>query len=75
MRWLVELVRDRNTKEPAPDETLAIIKRAGKMGLILTRAGLYSNGIRLLPPLNASDAILNEGLDVLESAIAAATEQ
>ena len=72
---LVELVRDRNTKEPAPDETLAIIKRAGKMGLILIRAGLYSNGIRLLPPLNASDAILNEGLDVLESAIAAATEQ
>jgi len=29
-----------------------------------------SNGIRLMPPLVAEDALLNEGLDVLEAAIA-----
>jgi 4-aminobutyrate aminotransferase/(S)-3-amino-2-methylpropionate transaminase len=68
---LIELVRDRQTKEPAPDETLAIIRRAASKGLILIRAGLFSNCIRLMPPLVAEDALLEEGLDVLESAIAA----
>ena len=72
---LVEFVRDRKTKEPAPEETLAIIKRAVASGLILIRAGLYSNCIRLMPALNVEDAVLDEGLDVLESAIAAQIEQ
>ena len=67
---LIEFVRDRETKEPAPDETLSIIKRAVARGLVLIRAGLYSNCIRLMPPLNATDDLLNEGLDVLEGAIA-----
>jgi 4-aminobutyrate aminotransferase/(S)-3-amino-2-methylpropionate transaminase len=68
---LVELVRDRQTKEPAPEETLAIIRRAASKGLILIRAGLFSNCIRLMPPLVAEEALLEEGLDVLESAIEA----
>jgi 4-aminobutyrate aminotransferase / (S)-3-amino-2-methylpropionate transaminase / 5-aminovalerate transaminase len=66
---LVELVRDRSTKEPAPDETLAVIKRAVARGLIVIRAGLYSNCVRLLPPLVISDEQLREGLDVLGAAI------
>ena len=68
---LVEFVRSRETKEPAPEETLAIIKRAVSSGLILIRAGLYSNCIRLMPPLVASDDQLNEGLSILEESIAA----
>jgi 4-aminobutyrate aminotransferase/(S)-3-amino-2-methylpropionate transaminase len=68
---LIELTRDRETKEPAPEETLAIIKRAFARGLVLIRAGLYSNCIRLMPPLNIANDVLEEGLDVLESAIAA----
>lgn len=66
---LVELVRDRAIREPAPDETLAIIRRAVSMGLVLIRAGLYSNGIRLLPPLTLTDEQLEEGLSVLAEAI------
>jgi 4-aminobutyrate aminotransferase/(S)-3-amino-2-methylpropionate transaminase len=68
---LVEFVRDRAAKTPAPDETLEIIQRAVAGGLILIRAGLYSNGIRLLPPIVITDAQLDEALDVLEAAIAA----
>jgi 4-aminobutyrate aminotransferase/(S)-3-amino-2-methylpropionate transaminase len=68
---LVEFVRDRGTKEPAPEETLAIIKRAAAAGLVLIRAGLYSNCIRLMPPLMVEDDLLEEGLGVLEKAIAA----
>jgi 4-aminobutyrate aminotransferase / (S)-3-amino-2-methylpropionate transaminase / 5-aminovalerate transaminase len=71
---LVELVRDRQTKEPAPEETLAVIKHAVSRGLIVIRAGLYSNCVRLLPPLVISDEQLREGLDVLGAAIGQAQE-
>ncbi|MBZ0306666.1 MAG: aminotransferase class III-fold pyridoxal phosphate-dependent enzyme, partial [Anaerolineae bacterium] len=67
---LVEFVKDHETKEPAAAETLEIIRYAYQHGLILIRAGLYSNGIRLLPPLNMPDDMLMEGLAVLEAGIA-----
>ncbi len=38
--------------------------------MLLIRAGLYSNCIRLLPPIVMKDEQLQEGLDVLEGAIA-----
>ena len=68
---LVEFVRDQETKEPAPEETLAIIQRAVAKGLIMIRAGLYSNCIRLLPPIVITNEQLDEALDILEEAIAA----
>ncbi len=67
---LIELVKDRETKEPAPDETLAIIKGAFQKGVIAMRAGLFTNGIRFLPPLTITDDQLCEGLDVIEQALA-----
>lgn len=70
---LVEFVKDRGTKEPAPELTLTIIRDAVAHGLIMIRAGLYSNCIRLLPPIAITDEQLEEGLDVLEGAIARAT--
>jgi 4-aminobutyrate aminotransferase/(S)-3-amino-2-methylpropionate transaminase len=66
---LMELVRDRATKEPAPEETLAVIRAAVGRGLMVIRAGLYSNCVRLLPPLIISDEHLHEGLDVLGAAV------
>jgi 4-aminobutyrate aminotransferase/(S)-3-amino-2-methylpropionate transaminase len=67
---LVEFVKDRKTKTPDPDLTLKIIKDAVANGIILIRAGLFSNCIRLLPPLVITEEQLHEGLDVLEAAIA-----
>ncbi|MDR3713943.1 MAG: aspartate aminotransferase family protein [Puia sp.] len=67
---LVEFVKDRGTKEPDPDTTLTVIKDAVAHGLIMIRAGLYSNCIRLLPPIAITDEQLTEGLAVLETAIA-----
>ena len=43
-----------------------------KRGLILLSCGTYANVIRVLVPLTASDALVNEGLDVLEAALLAA---
>lgn len=62
---LMELVKDRETKTPAPDETLQLTQEAFKRGLVAIRAGLYSNGIRFLPPLNISDAEIDEGMAVI----------
>lgn len=69
---LVEFVKDRNSRTPDPDNTLKIIRDAVSKGIILIRAGLYSNCIRLLPPLVITEEQLHEGLDVLEGAIARA---
>lgn len=66
---LVEFVRDRVAKTPAPEETLAIIQRAVSRGVVLIRAGLFSNCIRLLPPIVITDDQLDEALEVLEGAM------
>jgi 4-aminobutyrate aminotransferase/(S)-3-amino-2-methylpropionate transaminase len=66
---LIELVKDRATKVPAAEETLAIVKGAARRGVIAMRAGLFANGIRFLPPLVISDEQLREGLDAIEHSL------
>jgi len=68
----VELVRDRATKEPAPDLATAVVEEAASRGLLLLKAGVYSNAIRVLLPLVIGDAELDEGLDAWEEALEAA---
>lgn len=72
---LVEFVKDRDTREPDMEFAMEVIKDATSKGLILIRAGLYSNCIRLLPPVVITDEQLKEGLEVLEGAIARAQER
>jgi 4-aminobutyrate aminotransferase / (S)-3-amino-2-methylpropionate transaminase / 5-aminovalerate transaminase len=67
----IELVKDRKTKEPAADAAKNIVKYCHNHGLIIITAGIYSNVIRLLAPVNISSELLNQGLDILEQAIAA----
>ena len=66
----IELVRNRETREPASTETSAIVAAARSKGLLLFPAGTYGSVIRFLMPLVATDAELDEGLDVLESVLA-----
>jgi 4-aminobutyrate aminotransferase/(S)-3-amino-2-methylpropionate transaminase len=68
----MELVDDRATKRPAKDATARVVHEAAQRGLILIKAGLYSNCIRLLMPLMIPEEQLHEGLDVLEAALCAA---
>ncbi len=65
----IELVRDRTTKEPAARETAEIIRRAMGRGVLVLRAGMYSNVIRILTPLIISDAQLDQALDVLDECV------
>jgi 4-aminobutyrate aminotransferase/(S)-3-amino-2-methylpropionate transaminase len=67
---LVELVTDRESKTPLPPaDTLAVVRQAAASGVLLIRAGLFSNCIRFLPPLNMPEEMLREGLDAVGRAI------
>ena len=66
----MELVRDRITKEPADTEAARILALARERGLILLRSGVHHNVIRTLMPLTIPDDQLDEGLDMLGSALA-----
>ena len=52
--------------------TLAVVRDAVAHGVLLIRAGLFSNRIRFLPPLNTPEDMLREALDVVGGAIEAA---
>ena len=67
----VEFVAGPGDRTPNIDAPLKIVGEAYKRGLLLIRAGLYSNCVRTLVPLTIGDAELEEGLDVLEASIAA----
>ena len=66
----IELVRDPATKDPAPDLAAAVIAAALERGLILLKAGIAGNCIRVLCPLTIEDAVLDEALATWEDALA-----
>ena len=65
----IELVRDPATKEPAPDLATAVAEAAFERGLLLLKAGIYSNCIRVLSPLTLTDGELEEALGAWEEAL------
>ncbi|MBK8866577.1 MAG: 4-aminobutyrate--2-oxoglutarate transaminase [Dermatophilaceae bacterium] len=67
----MELVTDRETKEPAAALTAAINKACHERGLVTLTCGTLGNVFRFLPPLSMGDDLLNEGLDILDEAFAA----
>ena len=68
----IELVADPATKEPVPELAQAVIDAALQRGLLLLKAGVHGNSIRVLCPLVLSDAELDEALGAWEDALAAA---
>jgi 4-aminobutyrate aminotransferase/(S)-3-amino-2-methylpropionate transaminase len=71
----LELVRSKQTREPAPEETKKISQRCYENGLITITAGSYSNIIRLLMPIVITDDQMKEAMDVMEAAIATVAEK
>jgi len=67
----IELVKDRVTKEPAKEEAAEVIKQCYKNGLVIMKAGVYDNVVRLLVPLIIDEGLLLRGLDILEKAVRA----
>jgi len=65
----IELFTDASRSQPSPELTKALVIKAAEKGLILLSCGLYGNVIRVLVPLTASDAVVDEGLAIIESAL------
>ncbi len=65
----VELVRDRATREPAADLRNAVVAEAFRRGLLLLGCG--ASVVRFMPALNVTAELLDEGLTILEEALAA----
>ncbi len=65
----MEIVQDSLSKKPAPEKAKAIIARCHAAGLMIISAGIYSNVIRLLVPVNIPSDQLSRGLDILEEAV------
>lgn len=63
------LVKDRHTKEPAPEETRAALATCHRRGLIIISTDTFRNVIRISVPLIASDEQIAEGLHVFEEAL------
>jgi len=70
----IELVRSRETLEPADAETKEMAAYCWKHGLVTITAGTYNNVLRILVPLVIQDEQFDEGLDVIEAALAFVAE-
>jgi 4-aminobutyrate aminotransferase/(S)-3-amino-2-methylpropionate transaminase len=68
----VEIVRP-GGNEPDPATTLKIAKACHAEGLVVLTAGTHANVLRFLPPLVMPDDLLEEGLGILERAVATVT--
>ncbi len=65
----LELVKDRETKEPADEAAKALVQACLKKGLVILACGTLGNVIRILMPLNIGDAELDKGLAIMEEGL------
>ncbi len=71
----VEFVTDFDSVKPDADFTKRVIAHALKRGLLLLSCGIHGNAVRVMVPLTASDAIMEEGLGIFEAAVQAAVAE
>ena len=69
----MELVSDRETKEPAKEATSQVVAEAARNGLLTLKAGIHDNVVRILAPLVMDEQLLSDGIDILDQALASAT--
>jgi 4-aminobutyrate aminotransferase len=69
----LELVRDRETKEPAGDETNQILEAAKDARILLGKGGLYGNCLRISPPMNIAKSDVDNFIAALDEAITRVT--
>jgi 4-aminobutyrate aminotransferase len=64
----VELVKDKESKEPNPDGAARAMEEARERGLLVGKGGLYGNVLRLSPPLVIDEADAQRAVETLEEA-------
>jgi 4-aminobutyrate aminotransferase/(S)-3-amino-2-methylpropionate transaminase len=69
----LELVTDRETKEPARQATSEVVAESARNGLLTLKAGIHDNVVRVLAPLVMDEQLLSDGIDILDRALATAS--
>ena len=67
----IELCKNGDPHQPNAEMAKALASEATQRGLILLTCGTYGNVVRILVPLTASDAIVDEGLAIIDACLAA----
>src|SRR5690349_4994535 len=70
----LEFVKDRKTKEVAPQETTQFMEEWRTRGLLIGKGGLYGNVIRMSPPLNIAKSDVDEAIRIMDEALSAVRE-
>jgi 4-aminobutyrate aminotransferase-like enzyme len=70
----IELVKDKQSKEPAPQAVAAVMEGTKARGLIIGRGGLYGNVLRISPALNVTAADADQAADVIDQALGEAAK-
>ena len=65
----IELVKDKKTKEPAPELIHQVIDRCAQNGLLIGSVGIFGNVIRVAPPLVITEAEAHESCDIMEKVL------
>ena len=71
----IELVRDRDTKEPAAAAATHVRDRCVAEGLLFEKGGYYNNRLQLIPSLTITDAELDRGIEILDKVFGEAEKQ
>jgi 4-aminobutyrate aminotransferase-like enzyme len=67
----LEFVKDRKTKEVAPQETTQFMEECRSRRLLVGKGGLYGNAIRMSPPLNIAKSDVDEAIKIMDEALSA----
>jgi 4-aminobutyrate aminotransferase len=67
----IEFVKDRTTKEPAPEATNQFMEECRTRGLLVGKGGLFGNVIRTSPPLNIAKADVDEAIRTMDESLVA----
>src|SRR5215467_9306725 len=67
----IEFVKDRTTKEPAPEATNQFMEECRTRGLLVGKGGLFGNVIRTSPPMNIAKADVDEAIRIMDESLVA----
>ncbi len=64
-----ELVENGDANKPSADLAKKLTAKALEKGLVLLSCGVYGNVIRILVPITADDAVVEEGIQIIEKSL------
>jgi len=68
----LELVRNRETREPAPEEATFILNECVKEGMVFEKGGYFHNRFQLIPPLTIRTSTIDRALEIFDRAFSVA---